>query len=143
MCIPLIAVLGLFVLVSLLMFFLPFPCRPSLAEQAERGHPAPVSPPPTQPFHPHLQATAELPSPTPLQSHIPITLTTPPASPCPPPATNQCDDRFPASAPRRVPFRYEHVTLPEPVFFFISVVNLHLHLTVDLSSSDTSLFSLC
>ncbi|XP_054874886.1 uncharacterized protein tacc2 isoform X5 [Amphiprion ocellaris] len=97
---------------------------PSLAEQAERGHPArPASPPsPTFDHHllpaspPHLQDTSEIPtlSPTPPERDTPEAFPTPPASPClPPPApasppappTHPCEDLQPAPAPCPVPIR--------------------------------------
>ncbi|XP_008281687.1 microtubule-associated protein futsch isoform X2 [Stegastes partitus] len=97
---------------------------PSLAEQAERGHPAqPASPPsPTFDHHilpalpPHLQDTAEIPtlSLAPPESRALEALPTPPVSPClPPPApesppappTPHCEDLPPAPAPCQVPIR--------------------------------------
>ncbi|XP_029305682.1 uncharacterized protein tacc2 [Cottoperca gobio] len=96
----------------------------SIVEQAERGDRAPASPtPPASEYlflpalPPHLQDTAEFPTPppTPPERHTPEA--TPPASPSfpppPPPApasptvppSSQCEDHCPASAPCHPPIR--------------------------------------
>ncbi|XP_047458215.1 mucin-17 isoform X4 [Mugil cephalus] len=86
---------------------------PSLAEQSERGHPAPASPPPpASEHHPPSAHPPHLPTPTPQESHALEALTTPPASPllpppapASPPAPSDCEDHHPASAPCPVPLR--------------------------------------
>uniref|UniRef100_A0A3Q1G034 Transforming acidic coiled-coil containing protein 2 n=1 Tax=Acanthochromis polyacanthus TaxID=80966 RepID=A0A3Q1G034_9TELE len=97
---------------------------PSLAEQAQRGHPVhPASPPPPTFDHhiltalpSHLQDTSEIPtlSSTPPERDTSEALPTPPASPSlpppvsaspPAPPTHPCEDLHPAPAPCPVPIR--------------------------------------
>ncbi|XP_075333078.1 uncharacterized protein tacc2 [Odontesthes bonariensis] len=139
---------------------------PSLAEQAESGHPAPSSPaPPTSDQHflsappPHLQDDPELCtiSPTLPGSCTLEALPTPPASPCPsppapaaPPApsTDHCEDHL-ASAPHHVPLRssdsdgaFETPESTTPVKCVSPTESLREQLTSDDKGASTSLSDL-